>query len=111
MILDVQSKMLYIQSVEGDKSTSGAVVHCPTTSQHPRAGNMTDMDMQTNQGSEKKKVKIDVDNHPKHVAPGTYLVSAFKDLIGVPADKDLDQVIDGNLTTLADTASVTIVGD
>ena len=71
---------------------------------------MTDKDMQTDHSSEKKKVKIDVDNQPKHVAPGTYLVSAFKELVGVPADKDLDQVIDGNLTTLADTASVTIVG-
>ena len=57
-----------------------------------------------------KKVKIDVDNHPKHVAPGTYVVSIFKDLVDVPADKDLDQVIEGNLTTLADTASITIVG-
>jgi ethanolamine utilization protein EutQ (cupin superfamily) len=61
-------------------------------------------------GKEKKKVKIDVDNHPKHVAVGTYRVSDLKDLIEVPADKDLDQVIDGNLTTLLDDASVTIKG-
>lgn len=60
---------------------------------------------------EKKKVKIEVDNHPEHVAPGTYVVSEFKALIGVPTDKDLDQVIDGNLTTLADDASVTIQGN
>lgn len=59
---------------------------------------------------ERKKVKIEVDNHPKHVQPGTYLVAGFKTLVDVPADKDLDQVIDGNLTTLLDTASVTIKG-
>lgn len=59
---------------------------------------------------EKKKVKIDVDNHPKHVAAGDYLVSTFKELVGVPADKDLDQVIDGNLTTLLDDANLTVRG-
>jgi len=59
---------------------------------------------------EDKKVKIDVDNHPEHVLPGTYQVSELKTLVNVPADKDLDQVIDGNLTTLADTATITING-
>ena len=60
--------------------------------------------------SAKKKVKIEVDNHPDHLAPGDYLVSNLKELIKVPAEKDLDQVIDGNLRTLADEATVTIVG-
>jgi len=68
----------------------------------------------SNEGEEKdtkeKKVKIDVDNHPKHVEPGTYVVSDFKLLIGVPADKDLDEVIDGTLTTLDDSAPITIRG-
>lgn len=59
---------------------------------------------------ERKRVKIEVDNHPKHVAPGKYVVSALKALVDVPLDKDLDEVIDGNLTPLDDTASVTIVG-
>ena len=58
----------------------------------------------------KKSVKVEVDNHPKHVVPGTYVVSAFKELVSVPADKDLDQVINGTLTTLDDGASVTIEG-
>jgi hypothetical protein len=57
---------------------------------------------------DKKKVKIEVDNHPEHVAPGTYIVSAFKALVGVPADKDLAQLIDGTLTPLDDSASVVI---
>lgn len=59
---------------------------------------------------DKKKVKIDVDNHPKHVVPGTYRVADFKELIDVPADKDLDQVISGNLTTLLDEASISVSG-
>jgi hypothetical protein len=59
---------------------------------------------------DQKRVKVEVDNHPHHVQPGTYLVSDFKALVGVPPDKELDQVIRGNLTTLADAASVTIAG-
>jgi hypothetical protein len=58
----------------------------------------------------KNKVKIELDNHQEHVAPGTYVVSVLKGLIGVPADKDLDQVIEGVLTTLNDNSSVTIRG-
>lgn len=60
---------------------------------------------------DKKKVKIEVDNHPEHVAPGAYVVSEFKVLVKIPADKDLVQVINGELTTLNDTASITITGD
>lgn len=60
--------------------------------------------------AEEKKVKIEVDNHPKHVERGTYVVLDLKRLIGVALDKDLDQVIDGALTTLEDTAAVAIKG-
>lgn len=59
---------------------------------------------------DKKKVKIEVDNHPQHVAPGSYVVSDLKELVGISADKDLDQVVDGSLTTLRDDATVKIVG-
>ncbi len=68
------------------------------------------MSKDTEKEHAKKSVKVEVDNHPKHVAPGTYVVSAFKELVDVPADKDLDQVINGTLTTLDDGASVTIQG-
>jgi hypothetical protein len=64
----------------------------------------------TEQEQSKKRVKVEVDNHTKKVAPGTYVVSAFKELVGVPADKDLDQVINGTLTTLDDGASISIQG-
>lgn len=56
------------------------------------------------------KVKIELDNHPKHILPSAYVVSDLKALLGVPADKDLDQVIDGVLTTLGDGTNVTING-
>jgi len=59
---------------------------------------------------EKKKVKIEVDNHPEHVAPGSYVVSEFKALVGVPADKDLDQVINDALVTLNDNDTIVIKG-
>ena len=68
------------------------------------------MSSETDKERTKKQVKIDVDNHPDHVAPGTYVVSPFKELIKVPADKDLDEVIDGTLTPLDDNAYVTIQG-
>jgi hypothetical protein len=58
----------------------------------------------------KKRVKIDVDNHPEHVEPKPYVVSDLKKLVGVPEDKDLDQVIAGNLTTLDDASTVSIIG-
>lgn len=57
-----------------------------------------------------KHVKIEVDNHQKHVQAGTYVVAAFKSLVDVDAAKDLDEVIDGTLTRLEDNASVTIKG-
>ena len=43
---------------------------------------------------EDKKVKVEVDNKTRNVAPGSYVVSDFKEEVKVPADKDLDQVID-----------------
>lgn len=57
-----------------------------------------------------KKVKVEIDNHPKQIEPGEYVVSDLKERLGVPADKDLDQVIEGTLTTLVDTGKVTIRG-
>lgn len=62
------------------------------------------------QEHDKKKVKIEVDNHPEHVEPGKYVVSAFKSLVRVPAENELDQVVNGNLTTLDDSSFVTIAG-
>lgn len=57
-----------------------------------------------------KEVKIEVDNHPQHIAPGTYVISVFKTLVKVAAEKELDQVVNGQLTALDDSASVAIKG-
>jgi hypothetical protein len=56
------------------------------------------------------KVEVTVDTKPRHLDPGSYEVSAFKELVKVPADKELDELLNGALTPLADTAAVTIRG-
>lgn len=56
------------------------------------------------------KVEVSVDTKPRHLDPGTYEVATFKDLVKVPPDKELDEVLNGALTPLADTAPVTIQG-
>lgn len=53
---------------------------------------------------------VTVDNVEKHVRRGRWVVSAFKAAVDVDASKELDQVIDGQLTPLDDTASITIHG-
>jgi hypothetical protein len=60
---------------------------------------------------DKKLVSITVDNVMREVERGHYLVSNFKELVHVPAEKDLDQIIDGVLTHLPDDASVKIKGE
>jgi hypothetical protein len=67
-------------------------------------------DIRDDHSNKEKEVKIEVDSKHKKVLPGTYVVSKFKDLVDVPADKDLDQVINGTLTTLSDNASIIIKG-
>jgi hypothetical protein len=67
-------------------------------------------DKDKDKDKERKKVKVEVDNHPKHLTPGQYVVSDLKKILDVPSDKDLDQVINGDLTTLDDSATVTIAG-
>jgi len=57
-----------------------------------------------------KHVKVEVDNHTKHVQAGTYVVAAFKTLVGVEPTKALDEVIAGTLTLLEDDGPVTIRG-
>ncbi len=59
---------------------------------------------------EPRKVAVTVDNERKKVWPGTYIVSQFKKKVGVPAEKELDQVINGVLTLLDDKQKITIAG-
>jgi hypothetical protein len=55
-------------------------------------------------------VAVTVDNVRKTVHRGSHLVSEFKALVGVDANLELEQVIDGQLTPLADAARIVIKG-
>ena len=57
-----------------------------------------------------KKVEVEVDTKKREVRPGTYIVSDFKTEVHVPAEKELDQVINGVITPLDDKATITIHG-
>ena len=67
-----------------------------------------------NEGAEKGPhthlVEVIVDNHPKKVQAGPYHVSVFKHDVGVPAEKELDQIIKGQITPLDDNATIVIAG-
>jgi hypothetical protein len=60
---------------------------------------------------EKHLVTVTVDGQTKEVARGKYLVSEFKAIVGVQADYELDQVVDGEFKPLADDATLHIKGD
>ena len=55
-------------------------------------------------------VEVIVDRHTKCVAPGSYIVSAFKEIVGVAADRELDILKGGALHPLEDNAKITIDG-
>jgi hypothetical protein len=55
-------------------------------------------------------VEVTVDRVRKRVEAGVYVVSAFKTLVGVAADRELDILKDGALDPLDDTAKITIHG-
>jgi hypothetical protein len=61
--------------------------------------------------TDKHLVTVTVDGEAKEVARGKYLVSEFKAVVGVPADYELDQVVDGEFKPLADDATLHIKGD
>jgi hypothetical protein len=53
-------------------------------------------------------VTVTVDGMEKRVPRGTYIVSTFKQLVGVDASRELDEVVHGEFRPLDDNASVTI---
>ena len=58
----------------------------------------------------KHLVRVKVDNEFHDVRPGDYRVSEFKEIVGVPAAKELEQIIDGVMTPLSDDAIICIKG-
>ena len=55
----------------------------------------------------RREIDVKVDGKIKRVPAGTYVVSAFKELVGVAADRDLDVLKDGVLHPLADNEKIT----
>lgn len=55
-------------------------------------------------------VTVTVDRHPKKVLAGPYRVSVFKHEVGVPPEKELDQIIKGVIKPLDDNATIVIAG-
>jgi hypothetical protein len=55
-------------------------------------------------------VEVTVDRITKKVQAGPYRVSVFKHDVGVPPEKELDQIINGVITPLNDDATIVIAG-
>ena len=55
-------------------------------------------------------VEVIVDSHPKKVQAGPNRVSVFKHDVGVPPEKELDQIIKGQIKPLDDNATIVIAG-
>ena len=70
---------------------------------------LTDSDVAV-PGKHEHEVRVVVDGEKFKVVPKTYIVSDFKLIVGVPPQKELDQIIHGKLDPLADDASITIEG-
>jgi hypothetical protein len=53
-----------------------------------------------------KEVTVTVDGKSKVIPEGTYVVSAFKSLVGVDPSKELDEVVHGELKPLDDNQKI-----
>ncbi len=56
------------------------------------------------------EVTVTVNGNNKEIHRGSYLVSDFKEKIGVEASQELDQVIDGQFQPLGDSERIVIKG-
>jgi len=56
------------------------------------------------------EVEIIVNAKPKLIPKGKYRVSDFKELVGIPAEYELDKVANGQFEPLDDTADIHIKG-
>jgi hypothetical protein len=57
-----------------------------------------------------KVVTVTIDGTPKQIERGKYLVSKLKQVLGVPADYELDEVKHGEFEPLADDGHTHIEG-
>jgi hypothetical protein len=56
-------------------------------------------------------VEVTVDKQKKKVEAGPYRVSVFKHTVGVPPEKELDQIIHKVIKPLDDNATIIIAGE
>lgn len=61
-------------------------------------------------GHEHHIVQIKLDDIPREIERGKYVVSDLKAQFGVPADYELDQVVNGQFDPLANDAEIKIKG-
>jgi hypothetical protein len=59
-------------------------------------------------GIGQETVTVSVDGVEKRVTRGTYIVSAFKQLVGVDTSRELDEVVRGEFVPLNDNATIDI---
>lgn len=62
-----------------------------------------------NQG-DKHLVTVSVDGHDRQVPKGKYTVAEFKATVGVAANYELDQIVDGEFKPLPDDGTIHIKG-
>jgi hypothetical protein len=68
----------------------------------------TTSEQELDESNKPKFVTVTVDGVEKKVPEGTYVVSAFKKLVGVDASRELDEVVHGEFKPLDDNASIEI---
>ncbi len=64
--------------------------------------------LEGNHPSGTELVVVSVDGVEKRVPRGTYIVSVFKQLVGVNASRELDEIIHGEFKPLEDNATIAI---
>jgi hypothetical protein len=88
--------------VRGNMLLSGGIMTDAETQVKSGGGNLD------GGGKERDFVTVTVDGVEKRVPRGTYIVSAFKQLVGVDASRELDLVVHGEFKPLADNGTITI---
>lgn len=68
------------------------------------------IDVEPDRGPKPHLVHVTVDREKKRVQAGPYRVSVFKHTVGVPPEKELDQIIKGIIKPLDDNATIVIAG-
>jgi hypothetical protein len=82
----------------------------------PTGGKMTDektelrgrMEHSSDDRHKPEIITVIVDGVERRVPEGTYVVSAFKQLVGVDASRELDEVVHGEFKPLNDSATITV---